>query len=732
LDQLSQPRFYFSTFEFDPRTGELKEQDRVTLLQQQPAEILLALLEHRGDLVAREELVQRLWRGGTFVDFDRSLNKAVNKLREALRDSAEKPQFIETLPRRGYRFIASVRVGGSSENSLSVPVGAPATVSDAAELSVAKVNPAPAVSVETERQGPKRIFTALIVTTAVLIASVTGYWFLRHRYGSGAEGLQLSRLTDNRRTERVAISPDGRCVVYTAQEGGRVSLWIRQVLPRSSDVEILPPEAVEFAGLTFSPDGNYVYFVRGGGDKAVVHSLFVTPALGGPARLLLSGIDSPVSFSPDGHQIIYTRGTPDQNALELRTADAEGSDGRLLAILRDAVPFFQAGPAWSPDGRTIAVSVMLSGRSQRWALEAVSLGDGTVREIYSSPYKIGRPLWMPTGDHLLAALDDENNHGQLYLIPFPSGKPRRLTNDLADYDDDRIDLTGDGKTAAIVAWDQSGDVWQAPAADPARAQQSESSGVALVTIAARPDGRILVTDLNNQLWIMQPDGKQRALFTDFHPALDPLTCGQFVMFRQSTIQGDSKGLMRADDDGTNVRKLVGEHVGTAACSADGKFVFYDTEDAPQKIRKIPVEGGDPVDVAVIPGDQIESQFTLSPDGTRLAYFYRESGDPAALEGKLALLPADGGPSVRVFRMRGEPSTLRWSPDGKALQYNFCLFCAGNATNIWEQPLGGGEPKRLTNFSSGRIFDFTWSADGKKLLLIRGDLNGDVVLLSNFR
>ena len=121
------------------------------------------------------------------------------------------------------------------------------------------------------------------------------------------------------------------------REEGLASGFVRCCPAAAS--EILPPEAVEFAGLTFSPDGNYVYFVRGGGDKTVVHSLFVTPALGGPARLLLSGIDSPVSFSPDGHQIIYTRGTPDQNALELRTADAEGSDGRLLAILRDAVPF---------------------------------------------------------------------------------------------------------------------------------------------------------------------------------------------------------------------------------------------------------------------------------------------------------------------------------------------------------------------------------------------------------
>ena len=726
-------RFSFSTFEFDPRTAELIERDGVTQLQQQPAEILLALLERQGDLVTREELVRRLWPSGTFVDFDRSLNKAVNKLREALRDLPDKPRFIETLPRRGYRFIAAARVGGSSDNAVGVSAAAPTTVSAADALSLAEALPATRMSGEAKPQGYKKIFTALVVAATVLIVGVAGYRFWRHGYDAEAERLQLTRLTDNRRTEQVAISPDGRYVVFAAREGQGVGLSIRQVLPRSSDVEIVPPEVVEFDGLTFSPDGNYVYFVRESMDNSLVHSLFVVPVLGGPARLLLTGIDSPVSFSADGHEFVYTRRVLDQTAVELRTAsESQGNAGRLLAILRDADPFHQAGPAWSPDGRTIAVSVMLRGKSVRWALEAVSAADGTVQEIYSSAYKIGRPLWLPTGDGLLAALDDQNNHGQLYLIPFPPGRPRRLTNDLADYDDDRIDLTRDGKRAAIVAWDESGDLWRAPSADLARLQQLESSGVALLSIAARPDGKILASDLNNQLWIMNPNGSQRSLFTDFHPAEAPLVCGQSVMFLQSTIQRDSQGLMRADADGTNVRQLVGEHVGSAACSTGGKFVFYDTQDSPQKIRKIPLAGGAPVDVAVIPGDRIESQLTLSPDGTRLAYLSRESLDPVAAAEQLTVMPTDGGPPVKVVRLPASVSTLRWSPDGKSLQYTLCIFCPGTATNIWEQPLDGGEPRRLTDFSSGRIFDFNWSADGKDLLLIRGDLNGDVVLLSNFR
>ena len=100
--------------------------------------------------------------------------------------------------------------------------------------------------------------------------------------------------------------------------------------------------------------------------------------------------------------------------------------------------------------------------------------------------------------------------------------------------------------------------------------------------------------------------------------------------------------------------------------------------------------------------------------------------------KLAVIPVDGGPPARLFQVPGwtyEHACLRWSPDGKGLQ---SLLTRDGATNIWEQPLAGGKPKPLTKFTSGRIFDFNWSSDGKQLLLSRGDVSSDVVLLSDFR
>jgi TolB-like protein/DNA-binding winged helix-turn-helix (wHTH) protein/Tfp pilus assembly protein PilF len=103
------PRVYrFGAFAVDARTGELTTDDRRTLLREQPLQLLLALLDQPGELITREELQKRLWPAGTFVDFDRGLNKAINHLRDALNDSADHPRFIETLPRKGYRFIAPV------------------------------------------------------------------------------------------------------------------------------------------------------------------------------------------------------------------------------------------------------------------------------------------------------------------------------------------------------------------------------------------------------------------------------------------------------------------------------------------------------------------------------------------------------------------------------------------------------------------------------------------------
>src|SRR5215510_11935598 len=124
-------RLRFGVFEVDLRAGELRKHGLQVRLQEQPFQVLLMLLEHSGEVVTREELQKKLWPDNTFVDFDHGLNKTINKIREALNDSAESPRFVETVARRGYRFLADVKVADAAPVRSQAPAAQPQPSADA-------------------------------------------------------------------------------------------------------------------------------------------------------------------------------------------------------------------------------------------------------------------------------------------------------------------------------------------------------------------------------------------------------------------------------------------------------------------------------------------------------------------------------------------------------------------------------------------------------------------------
>jgi Tol biopolymer transport system component len=168
-------------------------------------------------------------------------------------------------------------------------------------------------------------------------------------------------------------------------------------------------------------------------------------------------------------------------------------------------------------------------------------------------------------------------------------------------------------------------------------------------------------------------------------------------------------------------------MGPPTCSNDGHYVFFASKVKPYAILRVPSGGGDPIEIAKSPGYEIKPRISISPDGKLLAYAYDEA--LPATGTNLAVIPTSGGAPLQTFKVPSDVSDLRWSPDGQRLQY---LLTRSGVTNLWQQPVAGGEPQQFTKFSSGRIFDFDWSADGKQLLLTRGETSSDVVLLSHLR
>jgi DNA-binding winged helix-turn-helix (wHTH) protein/Tol biopolymer transport system component len=691
----------FGVFEVDRQTGELRKQGTRLKLSGKAFQILEFLLERPGELITREELRQRLWPADMFVDFEHSLNATINRVREILGDSAENPRFIETLPRRGYRFIAPVE--RLPESALRRPF--------------------------TRQRWIWTIATAIVV----LVIAVVGLGMHRQWSRSRSlrlENVQITKLTDGGTAVHVSISPDGRYVAYVVRNGEKQGLWLRQLATRA-EVQILPPDYGDFLGLTFSPDSNYIYFVRSDKNEPTFRYLCSVPVLGGPVQKLIH-VDSPVSFSPNGREFVYQRSDLPHNDIDLMIANVDGSGERLFSVIHNVSSSphdVASGPAWSPDGQTIAVPVKLQTTPVRYALNAISVADGRKQELFSSSAEyqnMGRPVWLPGGDLLLVPhYDSVSRRIQLWTVSFPGGMAHRLTNDLYDYDAGDLDITRDGRTISAITETGLYNVWAAPATNLSKARQITYGELPMIWVAEAHDGRLLSVSWDFSLWVMSRDGSQRAPFGNIHTADWPETCGQFVLF-VGNIGGGS--LMRADVDGTHLTQLVNHNVISPACSPDGRFVFYVNTEQPQKIWRVPVVGGTPVEIAKILGDTIVDRLSVSPDGKLLAYPYSVYTNTATAVRNMAIIPVDGGPPVKTFEVSGGIRNPRWSANGEGLQY---LLTRDEVTNLWEQPLAGGEPKQLTKFTSGHMYDFNWSSDRSHLLLTRGSTSSNVILLQNF-
>ena len=347
--------------------------------------------------------------------------------------------------------------------------------------------------------------------------------------GVSSEQLHIRKLTDNDQATDVAISPDGRYVAFVREEEGRQSLWLRRIDTRT-DVEILPSQGVGLSSLTFSPDGSLIYFVKHHAEDPFAGSLYSMSMLGGAARKVLDDIKSPISFSPDGKRFVYESCWSD--GVQLRVVRLDRDDERQLAAIPKAnCVVFQHGPSWSPDGRTIVAPVFLF--NQQWLLASVSADDGTVRELLSSRYRIGRPMWLPGGHSLLVPHAEEMfREFQLWTVTFPGGEVRRLSDDLTWYDQ-RLDATPDGRTAVSIVSTRISNIWAMPVEDPMQARQV-SSGLPVFEAAELANGRILAVDYEGKLWTMDRSGGHRTSFSSLRDVNTFARCGNVVVAEVDT------------------------------------------------------------------------------------------------------------------------------------------------------------------------------------------------------
>jgi Tol biopolymer transport system component len=345
------------------------------------------------------------------------------------------------------------------------------------------------------------------------------------------QNMSVARLTHTGTATVAAISPDGKYVVHAMAEGKEQSLYVLQV-STGSNVQVLPPADAIYLGLAFSPDGNYVYFTRNDTKNAFLGSLYQMPVLGGAPTRLITDVDTAVTFSPDGKHIAFGRGRPDLGEENLIVATADGSFAQKLASLKISVgPVAFPVPAWSPDGKVIAMGEVSGMGHSRVVL--IDVGTGQSRTLAEIEDPIGQLAWVADGTELLmGALDQsKGSRGQIFSVSYPGGTVQKVSNDLSDYSISNVSVTANSTSLITTQADELTDIWVLPGGDSKRAKQI-TTGLAPVRLGWTPDSRIVYSTRGGEMGIVDADGRNpRVLARDAGVFFSVCGDGAHIVFR---------------------------------------------------------------------------------------------------------------------------------------------------------------------------------------------------------
>ncbi|MCA1641292.1 MAG: protein kinase [Acidobacteria bacterium] len=547
-----------------------------------------------------------------------------------------------------------------------------------------------------------------------------------------SQAMKFVKVTSTGKADQAAISPDGKYVVHVTSEDGRQSLRMRQVNIASGEQEIVPPAEVGYRGLTFSPDGEFINYVAA--EKNVPPAaLFRAPILGGPSKRIITNAAGAVTFSPDGKHLAFIRDLVEQGTQVLVAADADGGGERIVALRK--FPNFFKSVSWSPDGKTFACGVGSYVPTYTSYVVTIPIEGGAETRVSAQAwFSIGQVAWMPDGAGLIFNASEPGSaspdSSQLWYVSYPGGEVRRITNDLNNYSG--VSLTADAGRLVTVQSATVSSLWLMPHSDAARATQITSGisqGDGKEGFAWLPGGRIVFSSKEGggeDIWVMNADGTGKRQLTsgsgiNTNPAASP--DGRFVVF--TSTRGGASHIWRMDVDGSDVKQLTsGSGENYADVAPDGSWIAYTLFAGKPTLWRVSMDGGTPSPLT----DRQASSPAISPDGKTVASIYWEE-EPNS-RARIALLPSDGGEPLKTFDVaQATWGNVRWSPNGHALAYAVTI---GGVSNLWSQPVAGGDPKPLTDFKAFQIFRFGWSREGEQLICARGIESNDVVLISVFR
>jgi len=735
MSQVSTKLYEFGVFRLDVSARVLWRGEEMIVLPSKVFDTLWMLVKEEGRVVSKSELMEAIWTDA-FVE-ESNVSQNIYTLRRTLGVDEQGRQFIETIPRRGYRFAVPVKLLEEASNG-SVSANDPQ-----AFATTQTALTAPSAPAEEEVRPRSALSYALFACLGIFILSAIGFGVYQFVNRSDEkekiapiEQLRFLRLTDSGDIVYPTISPNGELLAYVRHEERQGSVWVKQIETDSS-LQTLPPSRKSYRSLAFSPDGQYLFF-RENADHGAIYQ---TPVFGGTPKKVADDVWSDFSVSPDGKQLAFVRRDAGRNAHLLILSNIEDGGSRELGVKQSPMQYGAIAPAWSPDGSIVIVSAGLE-QQVLPNLLAVSVTTGKERELKTSRWRaITKVLWTPDGKRLIfSARATEEQTSQLWMLAYPDGEVRRLTNDLESYF--WLSISADGRMLVTRQQRLITHLWLLADGDLKKARQLTFGGRnfdGYTGLTWTPDGKIIFSAFSGNitdLYSMNPDGSNRVRLTanagkdNAYPAVS--RDGRYIVFASNRT--DIWRIWRMDIDGRNQKELTfGDTKEVSAqypvLSPDGREVFFIKRGAgPAAIWKVSIEGGAPVQVSRLTDATTEGYLSISPDGKWMAYQHISAGQRPGEEQttRIGALPTDSPVEPRLFDLPMNRAITQWSAGSAAFDYAAGVF---KSSSLCRQSIAGGEPQKLFDFPD-RIFNFAWSRDGKNLAVSRGELQGDALLITN--
>ena len=700
--------YRFADVAIDMTDFRVRRADETQKITPRAFEVLRYLVEHRGRTVEKQELFDRIWRD-QFVS-DNALTRIIKEIRQTIGDEASAPRYIETVPKRGYRFIAEVE-------ETVIPEETPADETEAAALLPDDSPPKSSVK-------PKRsvYIAAALLTVAVLLL---GGWLYKDRFhGAPPSVARTGQLTRGSSLDNFpAVSPDGNLLAYSSDQSGSFEIYVKSLASEAREIQITADASQNFQP-AWSPDGTRLAFHskgRGG--------IWIVPSSGGMARQLTTFGTAP-AWSPDGKQIAFQSGPLTSiNAYSrtlppsvLWTVAADG--GEPVQITRQGNPLGGHGsPTWSPDGERIAFNVE---DFQSFAIWSVRLRDGKLQEITTNGFD---PVYAPDGNRLFYV--SFNGLWQLPISPdtdLPAGDATQLADD-GPAQMRNLKISGDGKKI-VYGMLQSKSSIASVAVDRTSGEAAGEPVTVLQNSAPRntfpafsPDGKRIAHVLwqagsIGALWLTDADGRNSAELTPNAGVPSWFPDGERIAF-----MANRDGAMKVWSINISTGRVVPVYtfqseVDFMKLAPDGKQIAFNSKaDGKINVWTANLESGEQKQITF--HDEFAGFPIWSPDGKMFAVQLKRGDDT-----HVGLVPAAGGEILQLTDERGQSWIHSFSPDGERIAY---AGQRGDIWNVYTVSPKTREQKKLTNYDKLNSFVRypAWSPRGGRIIFEDTETPGNI-------